>query len=376
MCEQFESLKFQRGGKPVQSMQIQKNPEHRRVSVNRGKTALLAALVASMHVPLTAHAIWKGSADASVSTTAFAEYDHDMNSSTPTIQSYDYDTSGYVGNTAATGVFVTRTSSTNLSGSPLTTTVSDGVGSASAGLVGVHAGVAVNTTGGYLNSGHGTASAVASWGDGVIINKAGLTGSKGYLSATLILDGDLFVQAFGQNASNLERAFATVSVTGEGLTTVSGYVPAGGCLSGSAYCAYAFAGASDIYGAPGNGTYKFGSGTLSVYIPFTFGQEFYLSYTMKAEAKAQAISWDGTSVAGAATGMAAFAHTLAWGGIDSIVYGGNQVEDFTLTSGSGFDYRLSAAAAVPEPETYAMMLAGLGLVAYAVRRRKRSDESR
>lgn len=371
MCEQVESLKFQRGGKPVQSTQIQQNPEHRGISANRGKTVLLAALFAGLHVPLTAHAIWEGSADASVSTTAFAEHDHDKSPFTATIQSYDSDNSGNVGDTAATGVFVTRTSSTNLSGSPLTTTVSDGVGSASAGLVGVHAGVAVNTNSGYLNSGWGTASAVASWGDGVIINKAGLTGSMGYLTATLILDGNLFVQAFGQNASNLERAFATVSVTGAGLTLVGGYAPAGGCLSGSAYCAYAFAGASDVYGAPGNGTYEFGSRTLSVYIPFTFGKEFYLDYTMKAEAKAQAISWDSNAATGAATGTAAFGHTLAWGGIDSIVSGGAQVEDFTLTSGSGYDYRFSAAA-VPEPETYAMMFAGLGLVGWAVRRRRRA----
>jgi len=36
--------------------------------------------------------------------------------------------------------------------------------------------------------------------------------------------------------------------------------------------------------------------------------------------------------------------------------------------------RLGDVAAVPEPETYAMMLAGLGLINFVARRRKQEQE--
>jgi hypothetical protein len=45
---------------------------------------------------------------------------------------------------------------------------------------------------------------------------------------------------------------------------------------------------------------------------------------------------------------------------------------YTGTDGFDHYFRLdsSQVAAVPEPETYAMMLAGLGLIGFAARRRK------
>ena len=49
---------------------------------------------------------------------------------------------------------------------------------------------------------------------------------------------------------------------------------------------------------------------------------------------------------------------------------GSLPSDIVITSASGHDYRLDpSAAAVPEPANVAMMLAGLGLVGYVVRRR-------
>lgn len=44
--------------------------------------------------------------------------------------------------------------------------------------------------------------------------------------------------------------------------------------------------------------------------------------------------------------------------------------DGTATGKVGGFYTFGAVAAVPEPETYALMLAGLGLVGFAARRRK------
>jgi len=55
-------------------------------------------------------------------------------------------------------------------------------------------------------------------------------------------------------------------------------------------------------------------------------------------------------------------------------------DDFTISSeadeptGSiGMTYHVGTVAAVPEPETYAMLLAGLGLLGFAARRRKQKE---
>jgi len=42
-------------------------------------------------------------------------------------------------------------------------------------------------------------------------------------------------------------------------------------------------------------------------------------------------------------------------------------------NGSGLNMNVAEVASIPEPETYAMMLAGLGLLAFAARRRKQND---
>ena len=73
-----------------------------------------------------------------------------------------------------------------------------------------------------------------------------------------------------------------------------------------------------------------------------------------------------------AGGQADLAHTIAWGGISNLRdENGQTLSGFTaISASSGYDYvNAFPAAAVPEAETYAMMLAGLGLVGGAVRRR-------
>ncbi len=64
-----------------------------------------------------------------------------------------------------------------------------------------------------------------------------------------------------------------------------------------------------------------------------------------------------------------FSNTISWGGITGVKVGGVDV-DYTLGSASGIDWRQPFATAVPEPEAYALLLAGLGLLGFAARCKK------
>lgn len=63
--------------------------------------------------------------------------------------------------------------------------------------------------------------------------------------------------------------------------------------------------------------------------------------------------------------------TTFFNGTRSFVSGNQLAIDIPGNAGNGWSHSsIYTAAPVPEPETYALMLAGLGLVGFAVRRRK------
>ena len=62
-------------------------------------------------------------------------------------------------------------------------------------------------------------------------------------------------------------------------------------------------------------------------------------------------------------------NTTWWDGVVSATVEGQAVDDFTVTSSSGLDFRRSygLAPAVPEPEAWALMLLGVGLLRWRKR---------
>lgn len=89
--------------------------------------------------------------------------------------------------------------------------------------------------------------------------------------------------------------------------------------------------------------------------------EFYLQ--MESQLNAQGVDASGF--------ISANAPTIYWGGISRVTDMNGQLVDYSVTSASGLDYRLSVAPSpTPEPATWAMLLTGAGLLAAWGRRRR------
>jgi hypothetical protein len=111
---------------------------------------------------------------------------------------------------------------------------------------------------------------------------------------------------------------------------------------------------------------------VTVRIPLVFGAASSFSFFGEASASTSISNPD---IATSALAQADFNHTFQWLGTSKVTYVDasgveQQLTNFSVNSASGTDY-LSAVTSVPEPETYAMLLAGLGMVIGVAFRRNR-----
>ena len=111
-------------------------------------------------------------------------------------------------------------------------------------------------------------------------------------------------------------------------------------------------------------------GTISDYAVITTPIEVIdnsFSFGLMLESWASVISYDNPWMEGQTfSGTIDFMNTVVISGLQAFDADNNPVNILSAVGSSGYTY----VAAVPEPETYAMLLAGLGLVGFVAKRRK------
>lgn len=107
------------------------------------------------------------------------------------------------------------------------------------------------------------------------------------------------------------------------------------------------------------------AGSYSFDMPIVLGTPFQLYASLNTEARAF-----GSSGVDNTQANSDFGSTGYWGGISAVqLADGTVVSDFSAQSTSGFDWAHAYSAPVPEPGTWAFMLAGIAFLGQAARRR-------
>jgi hypothetical protein len=200
----------------------------------------------------------------------------------------------------------------------------------------------------------------ATWTDTITINAAGHANEGGYITALLDFSGAV------DNSYTPNNGIANIAFANEQLSFCSVITGTPSCRSYSTNPT----GNQDI-----NDVHLTDSpiADFEIKIGVTFGQGTDVSFSVDTFTRAGAGTYYGDPITMEASGFADL--SVRWAGITGVFLNDNTRLDtgITASTSSGFDVinGFPAAAPVPEPETYAMMLAGLGLLGFAARRRKR-----
>ena len=129
---------------------------------------------------------------------------------------------------------------------------------------------------------------------------------------------------------------------------------------------------SNIYTLNGNQSRGFSSsgsnnfGLQFITAPVSFGNSNSVRLHVFAKAAATAFHYS--------TGFSEFnvdlGNTVSWQGITNLTVRGVAVTDYSaISADTGFDFRRGFGATVPEPASWALMIAGFGVTGSALRRR-------
>ncbi len=234
-------------------------------------------------------------------------------------------------------------------------------GSAAASYGALHAG-STSVVGG---DGQARGGATSAWIDNVTLSSSSIGAVTG--RGTFDLSGALNSRVGGTSTAAFANSTVGVSVTVGGLQVLS--IGAQLLHRNSSNSAYDIDTVS-VSGLNVSFPQSSVAGLYSFDMPFTLGTPFVLAATLTAETRAF-----GSSGVDDVAANSAFASTGTWGGISSVhLADGTVVSDLSVRSDSGFDWShafLPPVPAVPEPGTFALFMAGLGLTGCAVRRRAR-----
>ena len=232
-----------------------------------------------------------------------------------------------------------------------------GVSTAAGGVVAFDAGQDHRTHGAHVYS-------TASMQDLVTIESGGRS-DEGTLNFSFYFNVKGSGSVSGKPAPEVGASLAANVYNAEAYMTVNGRSFSNGVAAGTRLDVLSDGTAirhddffSYVNGVPGNAL-----GFFEYSVPFTFGVPFTLQMELRGFAFA-----DASGTATASMSMDAM-NSFDWAGIQGVTADG-AVVPFSLTSASGTDWTQSMAPAVPEPESWLLMFAGLSVLMAAVKRRR------